>query len=79
MIKFLSRLFTGIISLLPDSPFQSALSGELYRLEFLPYLNWFVPFDSCLKITQVWLVAVALYYTYDIVMDIIKKFFIEKI
>ncbi|MDE7324129.1 MAG: hypothetical protein K2N73_15730 [Lachnospiraceae bacterium] len=79
MIKLLSALLLAVVSILPNSPFQTTLDGEIYKLDFLPYLNWFIPFDNCLKITQLWLAAITLYYVYDIVMDIVNRMIIEKI
>ena len=64
MFKLISLFFFGFYSLLPDSPFQTTLGGEIYRLDFLPYLNWFIPFDNCLKITNMWLACIAAYYAY---------------
>ena len=79
MIKLLSALILAVVSILPDSPFRPTAGGEFYRLEFLPYLNWFVPFDTCLRVTQAWLVAVALYYTYDMVMDVVRRLVLDKL
>lgn len=79
MIKLLSALLLAILNILPTSPFQTTLDGELYKLNFLPYLNWFVPFDNALKITQLWLVGILAYYLYDVVIYIVKRLIIEKI
>ena len=78
MIKLLSALFMALINILPDSPFQTTLNGEIYKLDFLPYLNWFVPFDNCLKITQIWIVAISAYYLYDSVSGIVNRLILEK-
>lgn len=79
MIKLLCTLFLAILSILPTSPFQTTLDGEIYKLNFLPWLNWFLPFDNALKITQFWLVGIAIYYMYDVIIYVIKKLIIEKI
>ena len=79
MIKLLQVLLMAVINLLPNSPFQTTLNGEIYKLDFLPYLNWFVPFDNCLKITQIWIVAVSAYYLYDIVSGVVNKLIIDKL
>lgn len=79
MIKLLSTLLLAILNILPDSPFQTTLDGEIYKLDFLPYLNWFVPFDNALKITQLWLIGIIAYYLYDVVIYVVKRLIIEKI
>lgn len=78
MIKLLSSLFTAITNLLPDSPFQTLFDGGA-ELDFLPYLNWFVPFDNFLKVTRVWVSAILAYYIYDTVSTVINKLIIDKL
>ena len=75
MIKILSILITAIYTILPDSPFQTTMDGVIYKLDFLPYLNWFVPFDNCLKITRTWLLCIIVYYNFSF----IKKFLFDTI
>ena len=79
MIKLLSILIMAIYSILPDSPFQSNVDGVLYKLDFLPYLNWFVPFDNCLKITSTWLVCILVYYNFDLIKSFLMKLFVNKL
>ena len=79
MIKLLSALLLAVLNILPNSPFQTTLDGEVYKLNFLPWLNWFVPFDNALKITQLWLVGIAAYYLYDVVVYVVKRLIIEKL
>lgn len=78
MIELLSSMLSAVINLLPDSPFQTlfALQSEF---DFLPYLNWFVPFDNALSITRVWIAAVFAYYVYDTVSAVINKLIIDKL
>jgi hypothetical protein len=79
MLHLLSSLLLGVVNLLPDSPFQTLLEGELYKLDFLPYVNWFIPFDNALRITELWLVSMIAYYLYDTVKGIIQDFIIAKL
>lgn len=79
MLKLLTSLILGVLNILPDSPFQTTLDGEIYRLDFLAYLNWFIPFDNALRLVRVWLAAILAYYLYDSVKDIVKDFIIDKI
>lgn len=79
MIALLSALFMAVINLLPSSPFQTNVDGILYKLDFLPYLNWFVPFDNCLKIIQIWLPCIVAYYLYDVIIGIVNRLILDKL
>lgn len=78
MIKFITSVLSGIMSILPDSPFQALFDGGL-DLGFLPYLNWFVPFDNFFKVTTVWASAILVYYLYDTVSGVIRKLILDKL
>lgn len=78
MINLLSVLFTAVLNLLPDSPFQTLFDFKS-QFDFLPYLNWFVPFDNALTITRFWISSIFAYYIYDIVSDVINNLIIDKL
>lgn len=62
-----------VINLLPESPF--VILDELSRSEFyewLRILNWFIPVNTFVSILEGWLVAVAVYYVYQIVLRWVK-------
>lgn len=70
----LSDIFKGflyILNLLPDSPFGGMLQF-IGQFDFLPFLNWFVPFDMAFLIMDSWLVVIALYYVYKYVKQILE-------
>ena len=79
MTKLLSVLLLALINILPNSPFQTTVDGEIYKLEFLPYLNWFIPFDNCLKITRAWLLCIIAYYIFTMTKKTMFNFFLNKI
>lgn len=64
LVEFLRSVLGGLMSLLPQSPFQDFYSTLGFVGEGLGWLNWFVPVGSLLAIMAVWLVAVAGYYVY---------------
>ena len=69
----LTALALKVINLLPESPF--VILDELSRSEFyewLQFLNWFVPINTFVSILEGWLVCVAVYYVYRIVLRWIK-------
>lgn len=62
-----------VINLLPESPF--VILDELSRSEFyewLRILNWFIPVNTFVSVLEGWLVAVAIYYVYQIVLRWVK-------
>lgn len=62
-----------VVELFPESPFtvlDRLSSSEFY--EWLRMLNWFIPVNTFVSILESWLVAVGLYYVYQIVLRWIK-------
>lgn len=59
-----------IVDILPDSPFK-ALSNTPIR-PYLGYINYFVPMDFIVNVLTLWLVAVAGYYTWSVLLRWIK-------
>lgn len=79
MLSLIRVILLDIINWLPQSPFQSTYDGVIYKLDFLPYLNWFIPFDNALMILQLWLPCIITYYLYDGVSKFLKEHIISKI
>lgn len=80
MFNILKSFFSSIYDLLPDSPFQTFFEGKLGILnDMLGWLNWFIPFDLCFKITEIWVVAIAAYYLFNIVKKVVIDLIIMKI
>ncbi|MFG6322801.1 MAG: hypothetical protein K1W41_15365 [Lachnospiraceae bacterium] len=72
MTQLLKVLFTKLYLVLPNSPFSSVADG-IREFEFLPFLNWFIPFDRCLEVTALWCVMLAAVYNFDFLKDIVRK------
>lgn len=64
---FINMIVGAVLSLLPDSPFTQVIT-ELGKLDFLPYVNWFVPVGTLLGIGTAWLTCIALYYLYQVIL-----------
>lgn len=69
LIKMMTSVLFGI---LPSSPFRQYIMA-LGGFDFLGYLNWIIPFDSCTDITKVWVAAVLVYYNYDKIKKLLDK------
>ena len=63
-------LLKSIIDLLPDSPFQMLDNSPISK--YLVYTNYFVDFQFIVDTLTLWLVAVAGYYTYSVILRMIK-------
>lgn len=63
----------SVIELFPTSPFGilDEMSGSDFY-EWLRFVNWFVPIGTFISILEGWLVCVAAYYAYQIVLRWIK-------
>lgn len=63
----------SVIELFPASPFtvlEDLGNSEVY--EWLRMVNWFIPIGTFVSILESWLVCVAVYYVYQIVLRWIK-------
>lgn len=72
MFSIIKIITFGLFSILPGSPFRPYID-QLGEFDFLGYLNWFVPFDSCMEITKLWVAGVLIYYNYDKIKEILYK------
>lgn len=63
-------LLKSIIDLLPDSPFQMLDNSPISK--YLVYINYFVDFAFIVDTLTLWLIAVAGYYTYSVILRMIK-------
>ena len=63
----LSGLGNKLIEILPKSPFYYFDANPDVK-QVLRYLNWFIPIDTMLSITEGWLTAIALYYVYQAIL-----------
>lgn len=59
-----------LIDLLPDSPFK--LLDATPIKPYLGYINWVIPVDFILKTLTLWLIAVAGYYCWSVILRWIK-------
>lgn len=75
MLDFMNELldkFVGMLTnVLPTSPFKKFLSS-MDGIPYLDYLNWFIPVGALIKIMEVWLGVIALFYLYSILMRWVK-------
>lgn len=80
MVQLIKMILEKIYGILPDSPFQQAVGGiDMFFGDFIPYLNWFVPFDVCLNVMTVWLGCISAYYIYSVVKKIVFDLIIGKL
>ncbi|AXH77185.1 MAG: hypothetical protein [Inoviridae sp.] len=69
--ELLAKFGNMILSVLPKSPIQQFL-GSFSELPYLSALNWFFPVSSVIIVMEAWLVAIACFYLYSLVLRWIK-------
>ena len=78
MLESLAALFTtglsAVLSFFPPSPFTALndLAADSEIAELLGYVNWFIPVNTFVAILEGWLLCVAIYYVWQVVMRWLK-------
>lgn len=67
----LSSLWDQIYEILPKSPIVYIESNPQVK-EILGYLNWFIPIEMMISITESWLTVIVIYYILQIILRWIK-------
>lgn len=63
----ISYVLQAILLLLPDSPFVMIQADQDISL-ILGWLNWIFPIGEMVAILEAWLIAVALFYVYQLIL-----------
>jgi len=71
LIKMIGAALTWLISFLPDSPFNVVFDSVTVS-PFIQNLNWFIPITESIAIFQAWVLSIATYYIYVLIMRWIK-------
>lgn len=80
MLNIFSAFFEKIYDLLPDSPFQAFFADKMGPLyDMLGWINWFIPFDICFKITEIWVIAISAYYLFMLIKKIVFDLILSKL
>lgn len=77
MLDSLGELFTNgikaVLSFFPDSPFLVLEElGNSGVVQWLGFLNWFVPVNTFVGIMEGWLLCIAIYYVWQVVLRWLK-------
>lgn len=75
MVNLIFSLLTGLLSLLPASFIQSYLS-KIGTIDYLGYVNYFIPFYRFVEIGELWLAccgAYLLFYYVRSVQEEVRK------
>lgn len=71
VISALGILLNTLMNLLPSSPFSSVVVNNISN-EYLSYLAWVIPFESIISIFSSSLLAVGIYYIYQVGLRWVK-------
>lgn len=66
-MELVNEFLGALLALLPTSPFREFYS-LVQDLPYLGVLNWFFPFGAAGRVLRVWLVAVGVYFFYNLIM-----------
>lgn len=72
IISTLGSLVSGIISILPKSPFASFESSWFSGIKHIEYVQWIIPIDSIIALVSSFVIAVLGYYLLKWVLNWIK-------
>lgn len=72
MMDKIALFLLGLLNILPNSPFKH-MADSIEGLDYLGFLNWFIPFDVCLIMLETWLISMAAYLIYKLIRDRIHK------
>lgn len=70
IIKCLGEIVSLVFILLPPSPFKILDNSPIAK--YLPTLNYFIPISEIVLSAEIWLVAIGLYYIYQIALRWLK-------
>lgn len=70
LLAALGNTLNFLVSFLPDSPFKLLDNSAIS--EYIDSLNYFFPISEMLSVCELWLVAIATYKLYEIVLRWIK-------
>lgn len=62
-----SGIGNKILDILPKSPFTFLDANPQVR-EILGFLNWFIPIDTMIGMTEAWLTAIGVYYVLQAIL-----------
>lgn len=62
--KTIMAIIDSVLSLLPQDPFIDTINS--LNIPYLNYINYFVPFQTIINITFLWVTAIALFYLYQV-------------
>lgn len=71
ILNFIQDKGSWLVNFLPLSPFRKAIDS-LGSIPYIEEINWFVPIHESVLILMYWGTAIAVYYTYMIVLRWIK-------
>ena len=67
----LNALLSQVFVFLPQSPFKEYIVAFSDNTT-IQYLNWFIPISEMIAVTVVWLSAIVIFYSYQIILRWIK-------
>ena len=71
LISIFDKFEDVLCSLLHSSPFHQYIAN-FSNMNYIKYLNWFIPVGDIVTVGFAWLFAIGIFYLYSIVMRWVK-------
>lgn len=71
ILKVLNSMLTMALELLPDSPFRPFID-QISGIDYLGYLNYFVPVGDFISLLSAWTTAIVLFYAVSAILRMVK-------
>ena len=71
LLAGLKGALIAVLDLLPDSPFRGFID-DLAGVEFLGYLNYFIPISDFIALLAVWGAAIGTFYVLSAILRFVK-------
>lgn len=72
MWKIIEVIIIAVYNILPDDPFVPILESiSTSGVEYLSFMNWFLPFDTCSTMMLAWLNCILVYYLFVLIKKLV--------
>ena len=71
LLDWVKTILGYIFFFLPDDPFMPYIE-DMAGGEWLGYVNWFIPFGTFVGIGGAWLLAIGIFYAYQVILRWVK-------
>lgn len=71
ILGWLDNIFGAVLFMLPNSPIRPFIA-ELGSMEWLGYINYFVPIGKIIAVSLAWVGAIGVFYAVQVILRWVK-------